>query len=468
MPSQALTDGRLQNLDPVHELRSIFQYSNTGWGIAGEVLRVASNETDWCAALHALVLVPMELNYTFCHRNEIPDDIAAKHLASVHKMDPCNSHMSFYNDAKVDTGVGVATYSFVKTGEPTDFAWGAADAAGSVLSCAADMSSVIQLLLGSSFKHTNFLKPETVAEMLSAQMVVTESWLQNCGLSSQSTPEAGAAAAAGLGFDVVGSVFKDSNGRMIRYAEKNGDTSMHKARLGLAVGNGEAVLLMSNLGGEMGGMLTGLKFGTMQVLAGASDQEAQDVTFNVLEDTNFWKKQWIPENTCNACGRADYSGPCFPGNREDPPMPLPAYVGKYSNNVYGLEQSINLFVSPDSTELFVNFGPIQNQLLTFDEKSMYYSDIACSDLPGLLQERSILQIWSSIIPTLLKDNGQCEFAEFTMQAEIMEAGVSASQGKVAFPWGGGIVPLPDGPSFYIISQNQKVQHVVFNGVAFNR
>ena len=44
-----------------------------------------------------------------------------------------------------------------------------------------------------------------------------------------------------------------------RYAEKNGDTNMHKARLGLLPADGSAVLLLSNLGGSMGGELTALK-----------------------------------------------------------------------------------------------------------------------------------------------------------------------------------------------------------------
>ena len=76
---------RLANVEPYHPLRATFDYSNTGWALAGEVLRRASNASSWCAALHARLLGPLGLNRTYCHRNEIPAAVAYAHLAAVHK-----------------------------------------------------------------------------------------------------------------------------------------------------------------------------------------------------------------------------------------------------------------------------------------------------------------------------------------------------------------------------------------------
>jgi hypothetical protein len=56
--------------------------------------------------------------------------------------------------------------------------------------------------------------------------------------------------------------------------EKNGDTNMHKARLGMLPAAGRAVLLLSNLGGSMGCQLTALKFGVLALLAGGNEVRA--------------------------------------------------------------------------------------------------------------------------------------------------------------------------------------------------
>ena len=40
-------------------------------------------------------------------------------------------------------------------------------------------------------------------------------------------------------------------------------------------------------------------------------------------------------------------------------------------------------------------------------------------------------------------------------------GVSAKQHRVAFPWGCGQVPLPDGPSFYAVTHGSAPLAVVY-------
>ena len=96
----------LGDVIPMQSLRDVFQYSNAGWAVAGEVLRAAANASSWCDALHSVLLKPMGLNRTYCHRNEIPDDVAAAHVAAVHKHNPCGP----------DGAEGLATYDFVTTG----------------------------------------------------------------------------------------------------------------------------------------------------------------------------------------------------------------------------------------------------------------------------------------------------------------------------------------------------------------
>ena len=77
------------------------------------------------------------------------------------------------------------------------------------------------------------------------------------------------------------------------YAEKSGDTDMHKARLGLLPDDGAAVLLQSNLGGSVGGPLTALKFGVATLLAGGTTAEADEASARALNTTGFWTGQWV-------------------------------------------------------------------------------------------------------------------------------------------------------------------------------
>ena len=87
-------------------------------------------------------------------------------LAAVHKANPCAKEAKTPSEdaiggtsqqgaaataaaaAAAAAVLPLATFDFVATGGPAEFAWGAADAAGSVISSAADMTDVIHLLLG--------------------------------------------------------------------------------------------------------------------------------------------------------------------------------------------------------------------------------------------------------------------------------------------------------------------------------
>ena len=90
----------------------------------------------------------------------------------MHKLDPCTAKGA------------LATYDFVKTGGAGDFAWGAADASGSVISSVAEMGRVTQLLLG--VESTQILSPAVLSKMQTAQMTTPPSWNRGLGLSGWS------------------------------------------------------------------------------------------------------------------------------------------------------------------------------------------------------------------------------------------------------------------------------------------
>ena len=474
---------RLADVDPVHTLRSTFDYSNTGWTLAGQVLRRATNASSWCAALHATLLGPLNLTRTYCHRNEIPSSVASARLAAVHKADPCRT-------AAGAAAPAVATYDFVSTGGPADFGWGAADAAGSVISSAADMGRVIALLLGSA--SSPVLSRAALQTMQSGQMVTPPSWLQGCGVpgwdvhmdpsarpagrAASHAPRAHASAlrrylalahstllrrqaAAGFGFDLVTEL--RLGGRDEPYAEKNGDTDMHKARLGLLPAAGQGVLLLSNLGGSMGGPLTALKFGVLAILAGGTADDADAAAAVALNTTGFWSEQWAPETTCTPCGRSGASGACMPGGRSAPPLPASAFVGAYGTAAYG-PSLLTLGAAADGG-LLLSVGPVASAPLSFSNTSMYLEQ-PCKQLGATLE--LFLEVWSlgaaRRVAALL---GTCSLAEFVLPPEIPAAGVSASGGTVAFPWGCGPVPLPDGPSIYVVSHDGRGVLAVLMGEA---
>jgi CubicO group peptidase (beta-lactamase class C family) len=159
---------RLAKIDPVHTLRERMDYSNTGWVVAGQVLAAAANASSWCAALKAVLLEPLHMSATYCQRNEL-SDAADRHLAAVHKCDPCSAARRGATVARA--APPVATYSFVRTGGASDFAWGAADPAGSVISSVRDMSRVLNMLLGVT--TSPLLHPSVLREMMTVHRCPT-------------------------------------------------------------------------------------------------------------------------------------------------------------------------------------------------------------------------------------------------------------------------------------------------------
>lgn len=447
-----------------------------GWVVAGQVLAAAANASSWCDALHATLLTPLRLRHTYCQRNELSASDEA-HLAAVHKANPCAVAAP---GSRVPHGrVPLATYAFVKTATtaPTDFAWGATDAAGSVLSSAHDMASVMEVLLGLS--RTPLLARPVLEEMMSGQMVTLPSWQAEAGVSGWVGPGArlaGRVASAGLGFDLVMELALWEGGTRHAYAEKNGDTDMHKARLGLLPDDTSAILLLSNLGGSVGGALTALKFGALALLAGGSTADADAAAARALNTTSFWIDQWPGMVGCSQCGMAGGRyGQCRPAGLHAPPLPLRSWVGRFGAAAYGRAPLLTLDMDGsgdggDGAQLLrMSLGPFADVALSFSNTSAVFGARGCAALGDALAPS--LPSWSARdvrarLGAIGNGNGTCTAAEWIAPAEAPSAGVSASAHTVAFPWGCGPVPLPDGPSVYVVSHRGRGLLVVFMGEVF--
>ena len=349
----------------------------------------------------------------------------------------------------------------MRTGGPRDFAWGAADAAGSVISSAKDMSLVLKTLLGTEKRFEKLLPSNVLDDMMRGQMIVPPEWIKSCGIV-QPSGQRGDAVAAGLGLDISASVALTAS-QKDTYVEKNGDTNMHKARLGIFPGRKAGILLMSNLGGAMGGQLSALKWGALAILQGASAETATSIAMRSLNVTNFKDEQWIPGTTCTPCGSAGASRRCEPSSFPNPPFDTKGVEGRYTSLLF--EGTPWILESGDENDLRINFGPCERCKLKFDQTS-FAIQAPCSEVASHLP----LSQWSNMRyeKRLANLKGRCSLAQFVLPPEISQAGISQKNRTVAFPWGCGGIPLPDGPSVYIFTNEGKGVLISLGGEAMFR
>lgn len=452
-PAEELAAGRLGGLKPQHELREVFDYSNTGWDLAGEVLRVASNTSSWCAAVHARVFEPLGMSDSYCDRNDVAR-ASDKYVAGVHKASPCDGMQQpapAFGRPPLQAPQ-LRSYAMVRTEAS------GSEAAGSVLSSARDFARVLSLLLSPGIDASivpQIVRRGTLSEMLSAQMVVPRDWVSECGLPGGSTiaahPE-GHAFAAGLGFDVVGRL--PGSGLLANlsgssYAEKNGDTEMHKARMGILPEEGIAVVFFSNLAGSVGDSLTALKFGALALAAGDDESTADVFMHSSLDTSGYWINQFEPSATCTACGTvAESSGLCSPSHSVDPPLPLEAFVGSFGDDYHGAAALVVAVVAADSgnSRLSISIGPIEG-LLEFGPNNTVVRE-PCATLPHTLG----LEAW--MVEGLAENPGTCVVAEFRIPPEAPAVGISARNSTIAYPWGCGGFSLPDAmPVLFLIADD---------------
>jgi len=461
-PSQQLP-AKLGAVSPAHELRETFDYSNAGWNLAGEVLRIIAGTDTWCEALHTLLLEPLRMNQTFCDRNTVVEH-AEVLVAGVHRMNPCDGlskPTKAFRHHNVSSPL-LRAYNLSRTGPAGTFAWGAADASGSVMSSISDMTKILCLLLSAHvpvpskrLAAAGVVHQDTLAEMLSGQMVVPIEFQQALAFpGSALKKQEGSTMADGLGFDLVGrlpSIGVPSVLAGAAHAEKNGDTAMHKARLSLLPQEGIAVLLLSNLGGETGDQLTALKFGVLALAAGASRYEADALIEEVLVSSDFWNQRFRADRTCTSCRTVlSAYGPCFPSNLTLPPVPPARLAGTFSDSFLG--SVLRLQVDPDSSMLMLQLGPIRSSLLFGPQNMALW--LPCSRI------RHALQLPAWLMQPFETEERKCLAIEFRVPPEVPMAGISNLNGTVGFPWGCGTFPLPDGMPVVAIVEEQRRGTVV--------
>merc|ERR1712107_967207 len=95
-------------------------------------------------------------------------------------------------------------------------------------------------------------------------------------------------------------------------------------------------------------------------------------------------------------------------------------------------------------------GAIRSSRLSFSNKS-WVMQASCSNIAKalLLQSAPWAKKELSKLEALTQSN--CTLVEWVLPPEIPAGGVSARGNTVAFPYGCGIIPLPDGQSVYVVS-----------------
>ena len=231
---------------------------------------------------------------------------------------------------------------------------------------------------------------------------------------------------------------------------------MHKARLGMLPDIGAGVLLLSNLGGSVGGPLTALKFGVATLLAGGSMAEADATAASVLNTTAFWKEQWLPSTTCSRCGRSLDAGPCKPAGLAEPPLPLAALAGLYGSPYLGKPLQLQPTASGDG--LTVSFGPLDAARLLYSNTSAALPPQPCSKVAAKL---SLAPYAEPARPRLAALAGTCTLVELIVPPEVPAAGLSVAKGTLAFPWACGYFPMPYGATLFAVAHEGKGIMVVF-------
>ena len=112
------------------------------------------------------------------------------------------------------------------------------------------------------------------------------------------------------------------------------------------------------------------------------------------------------------------------------------------------------------------FGPYASAPLAFSNTSLALNG-SCAAVAAAASP--LAAPWSRDPLTRLASlQGGCALAEFVAPPELPTAGISARMGQVAFPWGCGQVPLPDGPSLYLLSHEGRGVVVIVSGEALER
>ena len=118
--------------------------------------------------------------------------------------------------------------------------------------------------------------------------------------------------------------------------------------------------------------------------------------------------------------------------------------------------SLDASPAGDSSGLVATLGPYARTPLGFSKLSSTLplasasTNASCMDVAIVVMP--MVASWAThALDNIARLPGSCFMAEFTVAAEAPAAGVSAANKTVAFPWGCGAIPLPDGPTLVVIS-----------------
>ena len=118
------------------------------------------------------------------------------------------------------------------------------------------------------------------------------------------------------------------------------------------------------------------------------------------------------------------------------------------------KKGVLLGVSKDDEKtLSLTLGPCNECTLSFSPTSFALVNHSCSEVAKAIPMNSWARAKEGEKLAALGEG--CTVAEYIMPPEIADAGISAKNGTVAFPWGCGAVPLPDGVSVFVVTNKME-------------
>ena len=154
-----------------------------------------------------------------------------------------------------------------------------------------------------------------------------------------------------------------------------------------------------------------------------------------------------------------------------PPLTVSAYTGSYGSHAYGPDvlrlegEGEGEGAAANVGALVLTVGPITTTPLSFSKSSLVREQ-PCGALSAALSRSVAPWARAAVGEHVGSLAGICTMVEWLVPAEIPKAGISAANRTVAFPWGCGPVPLPDGPSIYTVSHGGRGVLVVMMAEVF--
>ncbi|DAZ99803.1 TPA: hypothetical protein N0F65_001312 [Lagenidium giganteum] len=211
---------------PQHSLREQYDYANVNFAILGQLIEAVTGQC-WDAYLAQRIWRPLGMTRTFA-------------AASVAEGDPDMSSGHFVCGKDVRGPYNLITAPEVQLLPGVQ---GGKLAAGSIVSCAADMAKMVRLMLNKT--HVDnvqiFKSTSLVSTMITGKVPLSAQIRAIIGAGGQEIDTDGSTLAAGYGLDVVGHVMWGK-----AYYEKLGDTASHQTRSGFAPAQRLGMVFMAN------------------------------------------------------------------------------------------------------------------------------------------------------------------------------------------------------------------------------